>query len=163
MKIREIIATVANQMAHKAQNDAWEDYKKKVQNIIKIASNEGKFECFIGQLTCPSSDCWKETIGWLRGLGYVVSWQYGGSMACVKWDDLSIAKINTTTEPRPATVKYYGPTPAGVSYAWEFDKDTYDFVCARCERHSEYTTDYCPNCGAKMFVSEGKKRKDYDS
>lgn len=33
---------------------------------------------------------------------------------------------------------------------WVFDPHPHDYVCSVCGRHSEYTTDFCCNCGKKM-------------
>ena len=162
MKIKEILATTANKMAHKSHDNALEDYKAKVMARIDEVIKNGMFECAISQLSCPDG-CWKEIREWLGDLGYVVDWKCGSSFADVKWDDLSVIKTDMMTEPKPATTKYYGTTPAGVSYAWDFDENSYDFVCAHCDGHSEYTTDYCPNCGAKMHLRIGDRRRSYET
>ena len=36
-------------------------------------------------------------------------------------------------------------------YTWVLDPISYDYVCGKCEKHSEYATPYCPYCGAKMW------------
>ena len=64
MKIKEILATTANKMAHKARDNQFEDYKEKVFNTIDKAITKGEFECFISQLSCPDGR-WKETMEWL--------------------------------------------------------------------------------------------------
>ena len=159
-KIKEIFAVAANKMAHEAQEEAWEDYKKKVRDRMKEVISEGKFECFINQLACPSGR-WKETMEWLRDLGYVVSWQCGNTMARVKWDDSSIAKLNRddaslyralraqeVREEKDLLKQKEEPD----SFIWIFDPHPYDYICSCFNEHSEYRTKYCPNCGAKMII-----------
>lgn len=159
MKIKEILATTANKMAHNARDNQFEDYKQQlIERIIKTA-NDGQFSLHVNTYSCPGG--WGGLKQWLESLGFVVGWNSRNLMATIRWDDLSIAEIDMMTEPKPATTKCYGTTPAGVSYAWEFDENSYDFVCAHCDGHSEYTTDYCPNCGAKMHLRIGDRRRNY--
>lgn len=42
------------------------------------------------------------------------------------------------------------PTVPEKEYAWVLDPMSFDYVCGKCEKHSEYATPYCSNCGAKM-------------
>ena len=36
------------------------------------------------------------------------------------------------------------------SCEWTLDPISYDYICGRCQEHSEYRTRFCPNCGARM-------------
>ena len=152
MKIKEILATTANKMAHKSHDNALEDYKAKVMVRIDEAIKDGRFDCLISQLSCPTG-CWKEIMDWLRDLEYVVDWKCGSPFANVKWDDLSVIKIGMMTEPKPAVSR--------IEFGWKYDPAQCDFVCSGCGKHSEYTTDYCPNCGVKTYVPVGEKQRKY--
>ena len=159
-KIKEILATTANKMAHKANDKQFEEYKDQLTERITKAASNGEFYLCVN--TYSTRGRWEELKQWLETLGFIIGWNSHNLMAVIKWDDISIAKIKMMTEPKPATVEYYGPTPAGVSYAWNFANQQHDFVCCRCNKHSEYTTDYCPNCGAKMHVLNGEKERKYE-
>ena len=151
-KIKEIFAVAANKMANNARDKQFDDYKEQLVERIAKAANDGEFSLHVN--TYSAHGRWAELKQWLESLGFVVGWNANNLMTVIKWDDVSIAEIEMVTKPKPATVEHYGPTPAGVSYAWEFDPHPYDYVCFHCKEHSEYKTKYCPNCGAKMIVEE---------
>lgn len=35
---------------------------------------------------------------------------------------------------------------------WVFDELPYEFFCPACQKHSEYATKFCPNCGEEKEV-----------
>lgn len=46
-----------------------------------------------------------------------------------------------------------------VNAVWQSDyPDWLGAICSRCNKHSEYTYDYCPYCGAKMCGCVKTKR-----
>jgi hypothetical protein len=106
---------------------------------INKAANEGEFCLHVN--TFSAKGRWEELKSWLENLGFVVGWNSNNLIAVVKWDDNSIAKKIMTTEP----VK-----TGCIEFDWVFDPHPYDYLCSCCNKHSEYKTRYCPNCGAKM-------------
>jgi hypothetical protein len=149
-KIREIFATVANKMAHNARDEEFQIYKKQLMERVNTAANEGEFCLHVN--TFSAKGHWGELKSWLESLGFTVGWNAGNIMAVVKWDDDSIAKQTMATNPARAD---------SIKFGWHYDTTRYDFVCSCCHEHSEYTSDYCPHCGAKTFVPDGSKRRDY--
>ena len=152
MKIKEILATTANKMAHKAMDNQFEDYKQQLIERITESANEGKFSLDVN--TRSFSGAWGRLKQWLESLGFVVvGWKAHNWIATIEWDDLYIAKIDMMTEPKPVVSR--------IEFGWKYDPAQCDFVCSGCDKHSEYTTDYCPNCGVKTYVPVGEKQRKY--
>lgn len=157
-KIKEILAPAANKMAHKAKDNWFEEYKERLMEKIINAANNGEFDLKINTLSCRGN--WGKVKDWLEGLGFRVEWRVEDIFPTIKWDDVSIAEIEMVTEPKPATVTY-AEKLSKIEFGWNYDTTRYDFVCSCCNEHSEYTSNYCPHCGAKMYVPNGGKRRDY--
>lgn len=151
MKIKEILATTANEIAHNARDKQFEDYKQQLAERITKSANDGQFSLHVNTYSCPGG--WSGLKQWLESLGFVVDWNSRNLMATIKWDDLSIAKIDMMTEPKPAVSR--------IEFGWKYDPAQCDFVCSGCGKHSEYTTDYCSNCGVKTYVPAGEKWRKY--
>lgn len=149
-KIKEIFAMAANKMAHNVRDEQFEDYKEQLVERINKAANEGEFCLHVN--TFSAKGRWEELKSWLENLGFVVGWNSNNLMAVVKWDDNSIAKKTMITEFTRAS---------HIEFGWDYDANRYDFVCRCCHEHSEYTSNYCPHCGAKTYVPDGGKRRDY--
>lgn len=150
-KIKEILATAANRIAHNVRDEQFEDYKERLIERINKAANDGEFSLPVN--TYSAHGRWAELKQWLESLGFVVGWNANNLMAVIKWDDVSIAEIEMVTEPKPATVIYVEKLNK-IEFGWRFDPHPYDYVCTCCSEHSEYKTKYCPNCGAKMIVEK---------
>ena len=106
-----------------------------------------------------------EIITWLRSLGFKVT--AGTYKYYITWpeeEDIIERLRNETfkilTQPKPATVTHVEKL-SKIEFGWNYDTTRYDFVCSCCNEHSEYTSNYCPHCGAKTYVPNGGKRRDY--
>ena len=105
-----------------------------------------------------------EIITWLRSLGFKIT--AGTYKYYITWpEEDAIEKLRKEvfkilTQPKPATVTYVEKL-SKIEFGWNYDTTRYDFVCSCCNEHSEYTSNYCPHCGAKMYVPNGGKRRDY--
>ena len=149
-KIKEIFGKTANELARNAIEKAFKEHQKLFMIRIKEMAERGEFYATFS--ICDYMEDWERLSEWLRSLGFHVTRPVNGSVVWIKWDDNSIIKKAMTTESKSSTVERYGLTPTGVSYAWELDSQSYDYVCFHCKKHSEYKTKYCPNCGAKMII-----------
>lgn len=156
-KIKEIFAVAANKMAHNARDKQFDDYKERLVERITKAANDGEFSLQVN--TYSARGRWAELKQWLENLGFVVGWNANNLMAVIKWDDVSITKIEMVTEPKPAVTTLN--KISRIEFGWDYDGNRYDFVCSCCHEHSEYTSNYCPHCGAKTYVPNGGKRRDY--
>ena len=157
LKLKEICAKAVNKLAHDVVESKTVEQKEKILIKIRETAENGKFECFVDCFHC---DNWKEIKLWLVAMGFVVGNTVTGMMALIKWDDISIAGIEMVTEPKPATVTYV-EKKSRIEFAWNYDTTEYDFVCSCCNEHSEYTSNYCPNCGAKTYVPNGGEKRNY--
>ena len=106
-----------------------------------------------------------EIITWLRSLGFKVT--AGTYKYYITWpeeEDIIERLRNETfkilTQPKPVTVTHVEKL-SKIEFGWNYDTTRYDFVCSCCNEHSEYTSNYCPHCGAKTYVPNGGKRRDY--
>lgn len=152
MKMKEVTATAANKMAHKASDEKLKDYKERLAERITKAANNGEFSLHVNaHFFCGR---WVELKQWLESFGFVVGWNTNNLMAIIKWDDISIAKIDIMTEPKPAVSRF--------EFGWRYDTTKFDFVCSYCGKHSEYSSNYCPNCGVKTYVPNGEKERKYE-
>lgn len=156
-KIKEILAKAANKMAHNARDEQFEDYKEQLVERITKTANDGEFSLPVN--TYSARGRWAELKQWLESLGFVVGWNANNLMAVIKWDDISIAEIEMKTKPKPVVTTF--DKVSRIEFGWNYDTTRYDFVCSYCNEHSEYTSNYCPHCGAKMYVPNGGKRRDY--
>ena len=143
MKIKEILATTANKMAHQARDNQFEDYKQQLTKRITKSANDGKFSLCVD--TYVFTGAWDGLKQWLESLGFVVDSHSRNLMATIKWDDLSTIKIVMMTEPKPATTKII-TNPLG----WEYLSLVDVFHCPHCSGYNKTPTPYCPNCGTKM-------------
>ena len=157
-KTKEIFAVDANRMANNARDKQFDDYKEQLVGRISKAAHDGEFSLHVN--TYSAHGRWAELKQWLESLGFVVGWNANNLMAVIKWDDVSIAEIEMITKPKLATVTYV-EKPSRIEFGWNYDTNRYDFVCSCCDEHSEYTSNYCPHCGAKTYVPNGGKRRDY--
>ena len=153
MKIKEILATTANKMAHKAKDEMFIEIKERILSQIDRVSKTGRFNTYL--TIGDYSDCsnWAVIECWLKELGYRFEYISTHKGMMVYWDDLPIAKINMVTEPKSAVSR--------IEFGWKYDPTQYDFICSGCGKHSEYTTDYCPHCGVKTYVPVGEKWRKY--
>ena len=105
-----------------------------------------------------------EIIAWLRSLGFKVT--AGTYKYYITWPEEDVIErfrkeaFKILTQPKPATVTCVEKL-SKIEFGWNYDTTRYDFVCSCCNEHSEYTSNYCPHCGAKMYVPNGGKRRDY--
>ena len=143
MKIKEIMATTANKMAHSARDIQFEEYKQQLAKRITKSANDGKFSLCIDTYVFPGA--WDGLKQWLESLGFVVDCNSRNLMATIKWDDLSVIKIDMMTEPKQGKTRIVN-NPLG----WEFISPVAMFHCPHCSGYSKTPTPYCPNCGTKM-------------
>ena len=157
LKLKEICAKAVNKLAHEAKDAKVVEYKEKLLIKIRETAEQGYFHYDVNCFGCPDS-CWKEISEWLISLGFVI-YEHMNFTATIKWDDVSIAEIEMKTKPKPAVTTF--DKVSRIEFGWNYDTTRYDFVCSCCNEHSEYTSNYCPHCGAKMYVPNGGKRRDY--
>ena len=157
LKLKEICAKAVNKLAHDMVDAKIVEYKENLLIKIRETAEQGSFYYVVNRFGCPDGH-WLEIKEWLESLGFAVVWKVPDFTATIQWDDVSIAEIEMITKPKPATIKFVEPI-----YAWGYIPQTHDFMCHHCNKTSEYTTNYCPNCGVRMCVPEGGKERKYGS
>ena len=98
MKVREIMAIIANKTAHKRQDEMSFVIKERVMLQIDKATKEGRFCTY---LACKDySDCsnWAVIENWLKELGYKTEYAPNYKGMVVAWDDISIAELSIYTK-----------------------------------------------------------------
>ena len=149
-KIKCLFALAANARAHKVKEKELEKEKEKVAAKIAAAADAGRMDCYISYYNEKFA---QQIIEGLISLGYVVVNYPESGYFKVCWDDLSITKVIICTPPTPAKITYVEPTVA----CWIWDKEQYDYICPDCGKHSEYVSNFCPNCGGRRYSLEGRK------
>ena len=103
-----------------------------------------------------------EIITWLRSLGLKV--EAGTFKYYITWpeeEDIVARLRSKTFKILTSPTPHYAIGWLNAEFGtWTKDKCQWDYTCSKCGKHSEYVSDYCPNCGKKMKVEEGDK---YDS
>ena len=150
-KIKQLFAQAANAITHKANTQILEDEKEKTLACIKEAALRGEFSTTLPVLAYKK---WGYIKKWLEECDYVVKWKACDIAAEVIWDDIAITQIIICTPPKPAKITYVEPTKA---ICWIWDKEQYDYICPDCGEHSEYISNFCPNCGGRRYDIKEKE------
>ena len=158
LKLKEICAKAVNKLAHDMVDAKIVEYKETLLIKIRETAEQGSFYYVVNRFGCPDGH-WLEIKEWLESLGFAVVWKVPDFTATIQWDDVSIAEIEMVTKPKPAVTTL--DKVSRIEFGWNYDTTRYDFVCSCCNEHSEYTSNYCPHCGAKTYVPNGGKRRDY--
>ena len=103
-------------------------------------------------LYCKTEYCFGEQIKpWLESLGFTVKQDRRLNWYEVTWpeeeDILERLRRETAeklTQPEKFTWGVHVKRPEGT---WKRDYEQFDYFCSECEKHAEYVSDYCPNCG----------------
>ena len=150
-KIKCLLAFAANARARKVREQQLNAEKEKVALEIEKAADAGLFYTLIKYTDRKFA---KEIIEGLTSLGYVIVDHPENAYFKVSWDDLSITKFIICTPPKPAKITYVEPTKA---VCWIWDKKQYDYICPDCGEHSEYVSNFCPNCGGRRYEIKEKE------
>lgn len=150
-KIKQLFAQAANGIAHQAKVEMLEKEKEETLALIKNAAQEGTFSIYVSTLTYKR---WSDIKKWLEECDYVVKWNIGDIVAEIVWDDVAIQRVIVCTPPKPAKITYTEPTKA---ICWIWDKEQYDYICPDCGKHSEYVSNFCPNCGGRRYEIKEKE------
>jgi hypothetical protein len=144
-------------------NDKSIKAEKKIfrRRLREIAAGGGKEADFDKGHFCHED----EIITWLRFLGFKVT--AGTYKYYITWpeEEDALEKLRKEVNDiwsRRVPVKFtWGVRLEREELGtWTKDNVQWDYVCSACGKHSEYATDYCPNCGKKMKPLEGRN---YDS
>lgn len=106
-------------------------YTKKEDAINELWSNYLK-DVFSKVPIDRAEEFLEEDINTLRDGNYILDYGY--------IEATTIYGLEEKTEPAPTQEAH-----------WEFDDESYEYICTRCREHSEYSTPYCPQCGAKIL------------
>ena len=154
--MREVTPKELQKLNDKSWKDTQKIFRRRLREIAAGGENKAKYK--------PDDYCMGDRIKpWLESLGFKVK-EIGPSWCKITWPE----EEDAIKALRRKTIYLYGtPMPAKVHYAigwlnaeygtWSKDMARYDYVCSKCGKHSEYATDYCPNCGKKMKPLESRK------
>lgn len=151
-KIKQLFAQAANRIAHQAKDEVLEKEKEKTLDLIKSAALEGEFGLYLSTSTYKR---WNDVKNWLKECDYVVKHNVGDIVAEIIWDDIAIQKVIICTPPKTAKITYVEPTVA----CWIWDERQYDYICPECGKHSEYISNFCPNCGGRRYEIKEKEKE----
>lgn len=152
--MKEISPKELQKLNDKSFKNTQKIFRRRLRKIAAGGSKEATYKAedyCCGELIKP----------WLESLGFQVKSNGWGSWYKITWpeeEDIierlcrECAPILNSTLPEAArdAVNRLTFTKKEVLGEWIFDSHTYDYVCSVCDKHAEYVSDYCPNCGKKM-------------
>ena len=104
--------------------------------------------------------CGEQIKPWLESLGFKVK-EIGPSWCRITWPEeedilerLRRETAETLAQPIKFTWGVHVERPEGT---WKRDYEQFDYFCSECEKHAEYVSDYCPNCGKRMKPLDGNR------
>jgi hypothetical protein len=109
--------------------DSFRPIQKKVRRLLRKSASAGK-----RYVSFYRSDFERieEIISWLVSCGFVISETAEDGQIVITWPE------------EKAEPKRLGE--------WVFDELPYEFFCTNCQKHSEYATKFCPNCGEEKDI-----------
>ena len=148
MVMREISPKELQKLNDKSFKETQRIFRRRLREIAAGGRTEADFDK--GHFCCED-----KIIVWLRSLGFKVT--AGTYKYYITWPEeediiekLRSETFKILTRPMPAKVHYAIGWLNAEYGTWSKDMARYDYVCSKCGKHAEYTSDYCPNCGKKM-------------
>ena len=132
-------------------------FRRRLREIAAGGENKAKYK--------EDDYCAGEYIkGWLRSLGFTCKDVGWGGWVEITWpESLTEKEVTLLTKPvvgktycHPMSKPVQDGKPAWYLHHWTKCPTQWDYICSCCNEHSEYATKFCPNCGAKMHLEEGK-------
>ena len=154
--MREVTPQELREYNEKSFKNTQKIFRRRLREIAAGGENKARYK--------PDDYCMGDRIAeWLKLLGFTVK-QINPIWCEVTWPEeedlierLRSETFKILTQPMPAKVHYAIGWLNAEFGTWSKDMTQYDYVCSKCGKHSEYATDYCPNCGKKMKPLEGRK------
>lgn len=157
--MREVTPQELQKLNSKSFKNTQKIFRRRLREIAAGGENKAKYK--------PDDYCCGDRIAdWLKSLGFTVK-QVNPIWCEIAWleteEDIieklhrKCAPILSSSLPNAALRAIDGLKIKGEELGiWKFDPFPYDYVCSACDKHSEYKTKFCPNCGAKMHIEEDK-------
>lgn len=151
--MREVTPKELQKLNSKSFKNTQKIFRRRLREIAAGGENKAKYK--------PDDYCCGDHIAdWLKSLGFTVK-QVNPIWCEITWpegEDILEKLRKETAEMLTQPIKFTW----GVKIkreelgTWKFDPFPYDYICSACDKHSEYKTRFCPNCGAKMHIEEDK-------
>ena len=151
--MREVTPKELQKLNSKSFKNTQKTFRRRLREIAAGGENKAKYK--------PDDYCCGDRIAdWLRSLGFTVK-QVNPIWCEVTWpeeEDIierlrrECMPILNSSLPDAARRAISGLKVKQEELGtWKFDPFSYDYVCSACDKHSEYKTDFCCNCGKKMM------------
>ena len=153
--MREVTPKELREYNEKSWKETQKKFRRRLREIAAGGENKARYR--------PNDYCLGERIQpWLESLGFKVRLE-GFSWYEVTWPEeediierLRSESFKILTRPIPVKFTWGVRLEREEPGTWTKDNIQWDYVCSACGKHSEYQTKFCPNCGAKMHIEEGK-------
>lgn len=155
--MREVTPKELRELNKKSFKNTQKIFRRRLREIAADGENKAKYQ--------EKDYCAGERIkDWLRSLGFTCKEIGCGGWVEITWPEeadilkqLRSEQVEFLTRPIPMKFTWGVKIERKELGTWKFDPSSpYDYVCSACGKHSEYKTDFCCNCGTKMYI-EGDK------
>jgi hypothetical protein len=159
MVVKEISPKELQELNSKSFKNTQKIFRRRLREIAKGGEIKAKYK--------EDDYCAGEYIkGWLRGLGFTCKEIGYGGWVEITWPETEapdkkkewhmMVQKGDHKQSHPDADCLKSGKPAWYLYHWKNDPIQWDYICSCCDEHSEYQTKFCPNCGAKRHIEEGK-------
>jgi DNA-directed RNA polymerase subunit RPC12/RpoP len=160
--MREVTPKELREYNEKSFKDTQKIFRRRLREIAAGGEKKARYN--------PANYCCGDRIAdWLKSLGFTVK-EINPIWSEITWpeeeeEDIlerlrrECMPILNSSLPDAARRAIDGlKVKQDVRGTWKFEPFSYDYVCSECEKHAEYVSDYCPNCGKRMKVKKGDNK-----
>jgi hypothetical protein len=137
--MREVTPKELQKINNKSFKNTQQIFRRRLREIAAGGEKKTRYN--------PANYCCGDRIAdWLKSLGFTVK-QVNPIWCEITWPEEEdiLERLRRETAERPEGI-------------WRSDYEQFDYVCSECEKHAEYVSDYCPNCGKRMKVKKGDNK-----
>ena len=152
--MREVTPKEVQKINNKSFKNTQQIFRRRLREIAAGGEKKARYN--------PANYCCGDRIAdWLKSLGFTVK-QVNPIWCEIPWPEEEdiLEKLHKETakilaQPKKFTWSVHVERQEGT---WKRDYEQFDYVCSECEKHAEYVSEYCPNCGKKMKVKKGENK-----